>query len=76
MVTPNQEVKEKQKISLKKIVVVVLLACLSAAAAGLVVQKIETKVSKDKINNYVCEVVDSDPDVGILAMRCMVKDGE
>lgn len=30
-------------------------------------------VKKDVINNYICQVVGSDEEVGILALKCMTK---
>jgi len=30
-------------------------------------------VKKEVINNYICQVVGSDEEIGVLALRCMTK---
>lgn len=69
----NQEIP---KLTLKNKLFMVLVILLALIGAGFTVQKINKKLEVDTINNYVCEIVHSDADAGILAMRCMAKQAE
>lgn len=67
-------VQKVEKRSLKNVVTVVLLFTLVVVASLFTVSKINNKVEKDKINKYVCEIVDVDMDAHMMGMRCMVRD--
>ena len=69
-------IAKEQKNILKNKVIAVVLGILSLVTAAVAIREIQSKVEKNKINDYVCEVVNIDTEVGILAMRCMAKESE
>lgn len=49
---------------------IIISGTVFAVKAGIELNK---AVKKDVVNNYVCQIVGSDEEVGILALRCMTK---
>jgi len=54
----------------------VLLSTLLISFTAFAVKssiEIRKAVKKEEVNNYVCQIVGSDQEVGILALKCMTK---
>ena len=54
---------------------IILFTTLVAMVSFAVKTSIEIRktVKKEEVNNYVCQIVGSDQEMGILALRCMTK---
>lgn len=77
---PQKQAKMETKVekvnnfTLKNKVFNVVLAVLVIAAACFTAWKINKKVEKDVINNYICQIVQADDESGLMGMRCMVRE--
>lgn len=54
---------------------VLLLFYIISMTAFVVKTSLEMKkvVKKDVVNNYVCQIVGSEEELGVLALKCMTK---
>lgn len=75
----RKQIQETQKPvlnkeSLKKNLPVVVLGTLVLLASFFTVSKINKKVERDQLNNYICQIVDADPETHVMGMRCIIKE--
>ena len=69
---PKKWYQKLKTINWSNVILAILMICFLGFAikTSLDLKKV---VKKDVVNNYVCQVVGSDEQMGVLALRCMTK---